>query len=74
MKAPKLVIGCNYHTKWQRHRAMRFVLAEIKGAMARLYTRNTNKEFWAKIDDLIFIETDHNIEKACRIEREDKNE
>jgi len=62
-----LVIGCNYHTKWQSHKAMRFVLAEIKNDKARLITRNTNKSFWTKIDDLIFIDTKYNIEKSKKI-------
>lgn len=40
-----IIIGCNYHTTWQSHKAMRFVLAEIKGDKARLYTRRTKKIF-----------------------------
>jgi len=60
----KIVIGCNYHTKWQKHRNMRFVLKEIKGDKARLVTRNTNKDFWTNISDLIFIESRHNIQKS----------
>ena len=60
----KLVIGCNYHTTWQKHSAMRFVLVEIKGSKARLQTRNTGKDFWTDIKDLIFIETNYNKRKA----------
>lgn len=60
----RLVIGCNYHTKWQMSKGMRFVLAEIKGDKARLYTRNTKKEFWTNVSDLVFIETDYNKRKA----------
>lgn len=60
----KLVIGCNYHTKWQSHKAMRFVLVEIKGIRARLQTRNTQKDFWTNVEDLIFIDTEHNNKKA----------
>ena len=59
-----LIIGCNYHTKWQKHKAMRFVLKEIKGDKARLITRNTKKDFWTNISDLIFVMTKHNIDKA----------
>lgn len=59
-----IVIGCNYHTTWQSHRAMRFVLAEISGNRARLKTRETGKDFWTDISDLIFIQTPHNIKKA----------
>lgn len=44
---------------------MRFVLAEIKGTKARLQTRNTNKDFWTDVKDLIFIETDYNKKKAA---------
>jgi len=56
-------IGCNYHTKWQKHKAMRFVLKEIKGDKARLITRNTGKDFWTNTSDLIFIETAYNNSK-----------
>ena len=45
---------------------MRFVLAEIKDDKARLYTRKTWKEFWTKIEDLIFIETNYNKRKMER--------
>lgn len=59
-----LVIGCNYHTTWQKHRSMRFILTEIKGEKARLQTRGTKKDFWTDIDDLIFIESGYNKQKA----------
>ena len=62
-----LVIGCNYHTTWQSHRNMRFVLKEIKGDKAMLITRNTNKSFWTNASDLIFIETTYNKHKAKEI-------
>lgn len=63
----KLIIGCNYHTKWQSNKSMRFVLKEIQGDKVRLITRRTNKNFWTKASDLIFIETDHNKDKAKKI-------
>ena len=59
-----LVIGCNYHTTWQSHKSMRFVLTEIKGTKARLQTRNSRKDFWTNVDDLIFIESGYNKQKA----------
>ena len=59
-----IVIGCNYHTTWQSHKRMRFVLTEIKGTKARLQTRNSRKDFLTNIDDLIFIETGYNKQKA----------
>ena len=31
-----IIIGCNYHTKWQAHSGMRFVLKEIKGDKATI--------------------------------------
>ncbi|MCZ2129211.1 MAG: hypothetical protein LC109_02980 [Bacteroidia bacterium] len=62
-----IIIGCNYHVKWQKHSAMRFVLKEIKGDKARLITRNTGRDFWTNISDLIFIMSKHNIEKAKRL-------
>lgn len=64
----KLVIGCNYHTTWQRNKGMRFVLSEIKGDKVRLTTRNTGKDFWTNAADLIFIETKHNKNKAIRLQ------
>ncbi len=60
----KLVVGCNYHTTWQRNKSMRFVLAEVKGDKARLQTRNTGKDFWTNISDLIFIESEYNKKKS----------
>jgi hypothetical protein len=59
-----LVLGCNYHTKWQSNKSMRFILAEVKGEKARLTTRKTGKNFWTNTVDLIFIMSDHNIQKA----------
>jgi len=62
-----IVIGCNYHTTWQKHKAMRFVLAEVKGNKARLQTRTSRRDFWTDLKDLIFIESGHNIRKAKRL-------
>jgi hypothetical protein len=62
-----LVIGCNYHTTWQSHRNMRFVLSELKFDKALLTTRHTRKSFWCSQDDLIFITSNHNIRKANNI-------
>lgn len=59
-----IVIGCNYHTKWQSHPAMRFELVEVDGNRARLITRNSGKDFWTDVSDLIFIMTPYNIGKA----------
>ena len=62
-----LVIGCNYHTVWQSHKNMRFVLTEIQGTKARLQTRNSRKDFLTNVDDLIFIETEYNKQKARKL-------
>lgn len=62
-----IVIGCNYHTKWQSNKAMRFVLSKVDGDNALLSTRITKKEFWTKKSDLIFIMSAHNIKKAKSI-------
>jgi hypothetical protein len=61
-----IVIGCNYHTKWQNEKSMRFVLKEISKdfAKARLITRVTKRDFWTDTNDLIFIRSPHNIKKA----------
>jgi hypothetical protein len=67
----RIVVGCNYHTTWQKHKAMRFVLKSVKGNTAILYTRTTNNEFTCKVSDLIFITTDHNIRKADMLEKEE---
>ena len=72
----KIIVGCNYHTTWQSDKAMRFVLSEIKGPRARLTTRNSQKDFWTNTKDLIFITTEHNINKAKKLqikEHEPKN-
>ena len=65
-----IVIGCNYHTTWQSHPAMRFVLKEVQGEQARLITRNTKKNFWTPVSTLIFIMSSHNIRKAKNILKE----
>lgn len=62
-----IVIGCNYHTKWQKHPAMRFMLKEVKDDKAKLITRTTNREFWTDVSSLIFIMSPHNINKAKRL-------
>jgi hypothetical protein len=61
-----LIIGCNYHTTWQSKPGMRFVLVELSsdGLQAKLVTRNTHRSFWTKSEDLIFIMSKFNIEKA----------
>lgn len=64
----RIVIGCNYHTTWQRDKGMRFVLVAINGTKATLETRRSNKRFETNINDLIFIKTLHNTLKADRIE------
>ena len=69
MEAQRIIIGCNYHTKWQRNKAMRFVLKEVRGDKARLVTRTTGKNFWTNVSDLIFIETKYNLEKAIKLEK-----
>jgi len=63
------IIGCNYHTKWQSNKSMRFVLQDVSEDMdkALLITRRTNKRFWTKVSDLIFIKSSHNINKAKNI-------
>ncbi|MDA3818508.1 MAG: hypothetical protein PF486_14090 [Prolixibacteraceae bacterium] len=66
-----LVIGCNYHTTWQKHRNMRFVLTELKGDKARLQTRKTGCDFWTDTKDLIWIDTNHNNNKAKEYLNED---
>ena len=58
----KLIVGCNYHTTWQSHSAMRFVLIEIKGDKARLKTRASKKDFWTDVKDLIFIRDNKNTQ------------
>ncbi len=67
-----LVVGCNYHTTWQNHSAMRFVLKEVRESKARLYTRVTKKEFWTDVKDLIFILSPTNVRKAREIMRKEK--
>jgi hypothetical protein len=66
-KLPRIEIGCNYHTTWQAHKAMRFVLVELKGDRARLKTRVSKRDFWTDVKDLVFIETKHNKRKAKRL-------
>lgn len=64
MSDRELCIGCNYHTTWQSHPAMRFILKDIlPNGDVILKTRTTNKTFTTKASDLIFIETEHNRQK-----------
>lgn len=69
-----IIIGCNYHLKWQSNPSMRFVLGDILGEKAMLYTRKTKKVFWTNISDLIFIMSNHNIKKAIKIINDQKKE
>lgn len=73
MEGIKLIIGCNYHTTWQREKEMRFVLVEVRGDRARLMTRRTGRNFWTAVKDLIFIESKHNIRKGERLVNNLKN-
>lgn len=66
-KGEQIVIGCNYHTTWQSDKRMRFILVEVDGSRARLKTRVSKKNFWTNVDDLIFINTNHNKDKAKRL-------
>lgn len=68
----KIIVGCNYHTKWQSNKSMRFVLKEVKGDKALLITRRTNRSFWTNISDLVFIESPHNIKKGELLSMENK--
>ncbi len=68
MNGEKIVIGCNYHTTWQRNTGMRFVLIGIKDNKALLMTRRTNRKFYTNISDLIFIESEYNKNKAKKLQ------
>lgn len=59
-----LIVGCNYHTRWQSDPRMRFILVQLSGFKARLTTRTTGRAFQTNTDDLIFIQTTHNWNKA----------
>ena len=65
----KIVLGCNYHFKGQSNSRMRFVLTEVKGERARLQTRTTNSDFWVDLDDLLFINSEHNMRKALKLRK-----
>ena len=69
----QLIIGCNYHTTWQRIKGMRFVLKSISedGLTCVLYTRKTEKEFTTSTDSLIFIDTSYNKDKAIKLSNKD---
>ena len=60
----RIEIGCNYHTTWQSHKAMRFMLVEVKGDKARLRSKRNGKDFWTNTKDLIFITSEYNKLKA----------
>jgi hypothetical protein len=62
-----IIIGCNYHLKWQSNKRMRFVLTNTNEKYALMETRITKSKFWTKKEDLIFIMSDHNIHKAKKI-------
>ena len=64
LSTKSLVPGCNYHTTWQSHKSMRFVLESVSGNWAVMYTRTTGKKFKVKTEDLIFIMSRHNMQKA----------
>ena len=64
-----IVLGCNYHTTWQRYTGMRFVLKSVNMAnnTAIMITRRTKKEFTTNINDLVFINSVKNRDKADRL-------
>jgi hypothetical protein len=59
----KIQIGCNYHTTWQKNKAMRFVLVDVKADKVKLETRTTKRSFWTDIKDIVFIDTYVNRKK-----------
>lgn len=59
-----IVVGCNYHTTWQSHRNMRFILESVDGENAILTTRTSRNHIPCKVSDLIFIQSKHNTNKA----------
>ena len=65
----RIVVGCNYHTKWQTNKAMRFVLVGVVGDKARLKTRGSGKDFWTNLSDIVFIDSKYNKQKAEKIEQ-----
>lgn len=81
MKLPKnskgepIVLGCNYHTTWQKFKSMRFVLHSVNWdrGTAILITRRTKKTFSTKMDDLVFIDTKNNRYKADRLMNYDED-
>ena len=64
-----IVLGCNYHTTWQRYKSMRFVLKSVNmdNNTAVMITRRTKKEFATNINDLVFIDSVTNQDKADRL-------
>lgn len=68
-KGGNYVVGCNYHTSWQRNRNMRFVLVDIniEKGKARLITKRTKADFWTNLNDLVWIDSTHNRDKAERL-------
>ena len=67
-KGVLLVIGANYHTTWQTHKGMRFVLHEINGNKVMLKTRTTNKCFECNSNDLLLITSSYNLSKIKRLQ------
>ena len=59
-----LIPGCNYHTKWQSDSRMRFVLAYSNEKHSWVFTRTNPKIFRTNTEDLIFIDSKYNIDKA----------
>jgi len=70
-----IVLGCNYHTAWQRYKSMRFVLKSINtdNNTAIMITRKTKKEFTTNINDLVFIDSSTNRYKADRLLKSDED-
>ena len=64
-----LIVGCNYRYQGQRAKTAHFMLVDIntKSGMARLVTRKTKKDFWVRMDSLIYIDNENNHRKSERI-------
>ena len=69
MNKNSIIIGCNYHTTWQKHPAMRFILVDVKEDKVLLKTRVTKKQFWTDKSTIQFIMSNYNIRKANKIEQ-----
>ena len=80
MSNQRLVVGCNYYLTWQKipkkRKQDQFVLHMLNNntGVAKVKNSRGGKDVWVRVSDLIFIDTEHNKNKAENLAIDDSGE